>query len=58
LLPATDPLGVDLVESLLLAGVTYRPHPNVEVMPNVWIRNSNRHDRSDTLLRLTLDLTF
>jgi len=58
LLPATDPLGVDPVESLLLAGVTYQPHPNVEVMPNVWIRNSNRHDRSDTLLRLTLDLTF
>ncbi|MFB6229532.1 MAG: hypothetical protein ABEL04_00110 [Salinibacter sp.] len=56
--PATDPLDVDPVESLLLAGVTYRPHPSVEVVPNVWIRNSNRHNRSDVLLRLTLDLTF
>ncbi len=58
LLPATDPLGFDPVESLLLAGITYNPHPNVEVIPNVWIRNSNRYSQSDTLLRLTLDLSF
>jgi hypothetical protein len=58
LLPATDPLGFDPVESLLLAGIAYRPHPNVEVIPNVWIRNSNRYGESDTLLRLTLDLSF
>jgi hypothetical protein len=30
----------------------------VEVLPNVWVRTSNRYDRSDTLLRLTLDLSF
>lgn len=58
LLPATDPLGFDPVESLILAGVTYKPHPNVEVIPNVWVRNSNRYSQSDTLLRLTLDLSF
>jgi len=58
LLPATDPLGFDPVESLLLAGIAYKPHPNVEVIPNVWIRNSNRYGESDTLLRLTLDLSF
>jgi hypothetical protein len=58
LLPASDPLGVDPIESLILAGVAYRPHPNVRVIPNVWIRNSNRYTRSDTLARLTLDLSF
>ncbi|PSQ80777.1 MAG: hypothetical protein BRD41_04310 [Bacteroidetes bacterium QS_1_63_11] len=51
-------LGFDPVESLLLAGVAYRPTPNVALTPNVWIRNSNRFSESDTLLRLTLDLSF
>jgi len=56
--PATDPRTFDPVAMLLLAGITYTPHPNVEVLPNVWVRTSNRYDRSDTLLRLTLDLSF
>lgn len=61
LLPMSDPavdLEFDPVESFILAGITYQPHPNVEVIPNVWIRNSNRYDQSDTLLRLTLDVSF
>ncbi len=61
LLPMSDPavdLGFDPVESFILAGITYQPRPNVEFIPNVWIRNSNRYDQSDTLLRLTLDVTF
>lgn len=60
-LPSSDPavdLGFDPVESFILAGIAYQPHPNVEVIPNVWIRNSNRYEQSDTLLRLTLDVTF
>ena len=44
-------------ESLLLAGVAYQPHPNVEVIPNVWHRTSTRYDEPDTLLRLTLDVS-
>lgn len=45
-------------ESFLLAGVAYQPHPNVEVIPNVWHRPSTRYEKPDTLLRLTLDLSF
>lgn len=51
-------LGFDPVESLLLAGVAYRPNPNVTLVPNVWIRNSNRFRESDTLARITLELSF
>lgn len=61
LLPQSGPasgLGFDPVESLLVVGVAYRPHPNVVMMPNVWIRNSNRFSEADALARLTLDLSF
>lgn len=61
LFPQSGPssgLGFDPVESLLLVGVAYRPNPNVAVMPNVWIRNSNRFSEADTLVRLTLALSF
>ncbi len=47
----------DPSESLLLAGVAYQPHPNIEIIPNVWHRTSTRYDDPDTLLRLTFDIS-
>ena len=48
----------DPVESFLLAGIAYQPHPNIEVIPNVWARTSNQRSQADVLARLTLDLSF
>jgi hypothetical protein len=50
--------GADPTETFLLAGVAYQPHPNVEVIPNVWARTSTRFSGTDALARLTLDLSF
>lgn len=46
------------VETLLLGGVAYRPHPNVALMPNLRVIDGDRMSVADTRARLTLDLSF
>lgn len=53
LAPAATP-----VETLLLGGVAYRPHPNVALIPNLRVRDGDRFASADTQARLTLDLSF
>lgn len=53
LAPASTP-----VETLLLGGIAYRPHPNVAIIPNLRLRNADRLADADTLARITLDVSF
>lgn len=53
LIPGQDP-----IESLILTGVAYRPHPNVAFIPNLRAVNSDRFVDTDLQPRLTMDLSF
>ncbi len=45
-------------ETLLLAAVAYRPHPNVSLMPNLRLRNVSTASDPDTRARFTVEVSF
>lgn len=45
-------------QTFFLAGVAYRPHPNVALIPNVHFRSSDEDDVPRTRTRLTVEVSF
>lgn len=45
-------------ETLFLAAVAYRPHPNVVLMPNLRLRNAAEREDPQTLGRFTVEVSF
>lgn len=50
--------GPTRLETLLLAAVAYRPHPNVSLMPNLRLRNVSTASDPDTRARVTVEVSF
>jgi len=50
--------GVDLLETFVLAGVSYQPNEFVQLIPNLWVDTIDGADKAEATARFTVFLSF